>query len=145
VFTTIFLFVVMLLGYGGIVYGGTSQAFLFLGETRGYSAGFIFALTAWAGVAGTGVYVLNAFFGERLEGKYTQFIGALLYIGGWWGLYEVHNTAGIYILYCMQQVGLVVWLWSMYVYIPGNYPTRIRSLGTGWTDGIGHLGPGAGC
>jgi MFS transporter, putative metabolite:H+ symporter len=22
----------------------------------------------------------------------------------------------------------------------GNYPARMRSLGTGWTDGIGHLG-----
>jgi putative MFS transporter len=28
----------------------------------------------------------------------------------------------------------------MYVYIPNNFPTRMRSLGTGWTDGIGHLG-----
>jgi hypothetical protein len=28
----------------------------------------------------------------------------------------------------------------MYVYIPINYPTRMRSLGTGWTDGVGHLG-----
>ena len=32
------------------------------------------------------------------------------------------------------------WLWSMYTYIPSNYPTRMRSLGTGWTDGMGHLG-----
>jgi len=37
-------------------------------------------------------------------------------------------------------VGVCLWLWSMYMYIPGNYPTRMRSLGTGWTDGIGHLG-----
>jgi hypothetical protein len=139
--TTIFLLVVMVLGYGGIVYGGTSQAFLFLGITRGYSAGFIFALTAWAGVAGTAVYVLNVFFGERLERKWTQLIGAVLCAGGWWGgVYEVHNTAALYILFCVQQAGLVLWLWSMYVYIPGNYPTRMRSLGTGWTDGIGHLG-----
>ena len=28
----------------------------------------------------------------------------------------------------------------MYVYIPINYPTRMRALGTGWTDGVGHLG-----
>jgi putative MFS transporter len=34
----------------------------------------------------------------------------------------------------------VLWLWSMYVYIPVNFPTRMRGLGTGWTDGIGHLG-----
>ena len=26
------------------------------------------------------------------------------------------------------------------MYIPQNYPTRMRSLGTGWTDGVGHLG-----
>jgi putative MFS transporter len=28
----------------------------------------------------------------------------------------------------------------MYAYIPNNYPTRMRGLGTGWTDGVGHLG-----
>ena len=26
------------------------------------------------------------------------------------------------------------------MYIPANFPTRMRSLGTGWTDGIAHLG-----
>ena len=26
------------------------------------------------------------------------------------------------------------------MYIPNNYPTRMRGLGTGWTDGVGHLG-----
>ena len=138
--TTVFLFVVMVLGYAGIVYGGASQAFLFLAETRGYSAGFIFAITAWAGVAGTAVYVINAFVGERLEQKYTQFIGAIIYAGAWWGVYQVHNTTWLYVFYLLQEVGLVLWLWSMYMYIPGNYPTRMRSLGTGWTDGIGHLG-----
>ena len=35
---------------------------------------------------------------------------------------------------------MTLWLWSMYVYIPQNYPTRMRALGTGWTDGVGHLG-----
>ena len=28
----------------------------------------------------------------------------------------------------------------MYLIIPPNYPTRMRSLGTGWTDGVGHMG-----
>jgi hypothetical protein len=138
--TTVFLFVVMVLGYAGVVYGGASQAFLFLAESRGYNAGFIFAITAWAGVAGTAVYILNAFIGERLEQKYTQFVGAIIYAGAWWGVYEVHNTTWLYVFYMLQEIGLVLWLWSMYMYIPGNYPTRMRSLGTGWTDGIGHLG-----
>ena len=61
------LLVVMVLGYAGIVYGGASQAFLFLAENRGYSAGFVFALIAWSGVAASAVYLLNAFFGDRFE------------------------------------------------------------------------------
>jgi putative MFS transporter len=28
----------------------------------------------------------------------------------------------------------------MYAYVPLNFPTRMRGLGTGWTDGVGHLG-----
>jgi len=140
VVVTVFLLVVMVLGYGGIVYGGASQAFLFLSENRGYDAGFIFAMTAWSGVAATAVYLLNAFFGERFERKYTQLFGAILFAGGWWGVYAVHNTAALYILYIIIHIGTILWLWSMYVYIPINYPTRMRSLGTGWTDGVGHLG-----
>ena len=63
-----------------------------------------------------------------------------MYAGGWWGVYEVHNTAGMAVLYIIAASGTTLWLWSMYVYIPANYPTRMRSLGTGWTDGVGHLG-----
>jgi putative MFS transporter len=140
VVVTVFLLVVMALGYGGIVYGGTSQVLIFLTVKGGFSAGFIFALSAWAGVAATGAYLLNAFFGDRLERKWTQLIGAILYAAGYWGLYEVHTSVGVYVFYCLSYVGLTLWLWSMYVYIPQNYPTRMRSLGTGWTDGVGHLG-----
>ena len=40
VVVTVFLLVVMVLGYGGIVYGGASQIILFLIVKGGYSAGF---------------------------------------------------------------------------------------------------------
>jgi len=40
----------------------------------------------------------------------------------------------------VATVGTTLGQFSMWVYIPGNYPTRMRSLGTGWTDGVGHLG-----
>ena len=140
VVVTVFLLVVMVLGYGGIVYGVGSQAFLFMVENRHYSAGFLFALTAWSGVAASIVYLLNAFFGERIERKYTQLFGAILFAGCWFGIYNVHNNAAVYALYIGSTVGTILWLWSMYVYIPINYPTRMRSLGTGWTDGVGHLG-----
>jgi putative MFS transporter len=137
---TILLLVVMVLGYGGIIYGNAGYGYLFLAESRGYSASFVFALTAYAALAGAAFYVLNALFGDRLERKYTQIVGAILYAGGWYGIYNVHNTPGVVVLFMVIYIGLVLWLWSMYVYIPANFPTRMRGLGTGWTDGVGHLG-----
>src|SRR5580693_8823959 len=62
VVVTVFLLVVMVLGYG---------------------AGFIFAMAAWAGVVATAVYLLNAFFGERLERRWVQLVGALLFAGAY--------------------------------------------------------------
>jgi MFS family permease len=137
---TVFLLVVMVLGYGGIVYGGASQVLIFLTVNGGYSAGFIFAMTAWAGVVATAIYILNAYFGERLERKWAQLVGAVLFAGAYWGLYEMHGTTAVYVFYSLSLIGATMWLWSMYVYIPQNYPTRMRSLGTGWTDGVAHLG-----
>jgi MFS family permease len=139
-FITILLLVVMAFGYAGVVYGAASQSFLFLSLSRGYSAGFVFALVSWSGVVSSAVYLLNAFIGERFERRWVQLFGAVLFAGGWWGVYEVHNTPGMVTLYLVAGAGGILWLWSMYVYIPNNFPTRMRSLGTGWTDGIGHLG-----
>ena len=144
VFVTVLLLVVMALGYGGIVYGGASQAFLFLSLTRGYSAGFVFALVSWSGVVSSAVYLLNAFVGDRFERRWVQLVGAILFACGWWGMYEVHNTPALVTMYFILGIGTILWLWSMYVYIPANFPTRMRSLGTGWTDGIAHLGAWAG-
>ena len=90
---------------------------------------------------GTGIYLLNAWFGDRLERRWTQLIGAIFYAGGYWIMWQyVHSAVGIYVGYSLSLVGVTLWLWSMYVYIPQNYPTRMRALGTGWTDGVGHLG-----
>ncbi len=140
ILVTVFLLVVMVLGYGGIIYGNGAYGFLFLAETRHYSAGFVFALTTWAGVASTVFYILNALFGERIERKYAQLIGAILFAGGWYGAYVVHSTRALIFFWIVLTIGTTWWLWSMYVYIPNNFPTRMRALGTGWTDGVGHLG-----
>jgi MFS family permease len=140
VVATVLLLVVMALGYGGIVYGGNSQVVLFLVLDRGWSASTVFAITAWGGGVASVAYLINAFFGDRFERKYTQLFGAILFAGGYWGMYETHSTAAVATFFIVSITGGVLWLWSMYVYIPNNYPTRMRSLGTGWTDGIGHLG-----
>jgi putative MFS transporter len=140
VVVTVFLLVVMVLGYGGIVYGSVGYRYLFLAESRHYSAGFIFALAAWAAAASAVLYLLNAFFGERVERKYTQLAGAILFAGGWWGVYAVHDTPALVAFFVVATVGTTLWQFSMWVYIPSNYPTRMRSMGTGWTDGVGHVG-----
>ena len=139
VVVTVFLLVVMVLGYGH-VYGYAGYRFLFLAESRQYSAGFIFALAAWAAAASAVVYLLNALLGERTEPKYTQLAGAIMFAGGWWGVYAVHTTPALVAFFVVATVGTTLWQFSMWVYIPGNYPTRMRSLGTGWTDGVGHVG-----
>jgi hypothetical protein len=43
-------------------------------------------------VVGTVAYLLNAYFGDRFERKWTQFVGAVLFAGGWYGVYSVHST-----------------------------------------------------
>jgi MFS family permease len=136
---TVFLLVVMVLGYG-YVYGYAGYRFLFLAESRHYSAGFIFALAAWAAAASAAVYLLNALLGERVEPKYTQLVGAIMFAGGWWGVYATHTTPALVTFFIVATVGTTMWQFSMWAYIPGNYPTRMRSLGTGWTEGVGHVG-----
>jgi MFS transporter, putative metabolite:H+ symporter len=78
--------------------------------------------------------------GDRLERKWTQLIGATMYAGAYLGMYYEHSAVWTYVFFCLSYMGLTMWLWSMCVCIPQNYPTRMRSLGTGWTDGVGHLG-----
>ena len=137
---TVFLLVVFVLLYGGIVYGNASYAYVFLSESRGYSASFVFALTAWGGLIAAGFYALNAYFGDRVERRIMVLVGAIIMAGGWYGVYLVHNTPALVILYFGQLTGVVIFLWNMYAYVPLNLPTRMRGLGTGWTDGMGHLG-----
>ncbi len=137
---TILLLVVMALGYGGIIYGNAGYAYLFLAKSRGYSASFVFALTAWAGVAGGIAYLFNALFGDRLERKWTQLCRRHRVCRQLVRDLQRAQHPGRGRLVHVAGVGIVLWLWSMYVYIPANYPTRMRGLGTGWTDGLGHMG-----
>jgi MFS family permease len=137
---TVFMLVVFVLLYGGIVYGFSSYSIVFLSVSRGYSAGFVFSLTAWAGLVAAAFYALNAYFGDRVERRYMVLAGAILFAGAWFGLYNVHSTPAVVVLYIAVLTGEVIFLWNMYAYVPLNFPTRMRGLGTGWTDGVGHLG-----
>jgi len=52
-----------------------------------------------------------------------------------WHSVIVLTIAGIF-----ASAGIYLWLFNMYTYTAVAYPTRIRSVGTGWTDGFGHVG-----
>ena len=72
---------------------------MFLSASRGYSAGFVFALTAWGGLVAAAFYALNAFFGDRVERRTMVLLGAIVFAGGWYGMYNVHSTPAVVILY----------------------------------------------
>src|ERR1700742_796132 len=96
---TVFMLVVFVLLYGGIVYGFSSYSIVFLSVSRGYSAGFVFALTAWAGLVAAAFYAINAYFGDKVERRYMVLFGAVLFAGAWLGLYNVHSTPAVVVLY----------------------------------------------
>jgi MFS family permease len=136
---TLPLLLIWVLGYGGIVYGVGAYGYVFL-TARGYGPGFVFALTAWSGLVGAAILGLNALIGERIERKTAIVAGAILFAACWYGLYNVHSTPVVVILYMGSTTGTTLWLWNMYVYTPNVFPTRMRAIGTGWTDGVGHIG-----
>jgi putative MFS transporter len=136
---TILLLLMWILGYGGIIYGNAAYGLVFLAG-RGYSAGFVFAVFALSGLFAAALLGVNALLGESIERKTTIVLGAVIFAGSWYGLYNTHDTAAVVILYTLANIGVVLWLWNMYAYTPNNFPTRMRGLGTGWSDGLGHIG-----
>ena len=72
-------------------------------------------------MAATAAYLVNAFFGDRIERKTTVMIGAILFAVSRYILYNVHDTAALYVLYILGNIGVVLWLWGMYAYIPPNF------------------------
>jgi putative MFS transporter len=139
---TILLLVVWILGYPGIVYGGTSYMPTYL-VAHHWTAHQIFL---WGGVGLiTLPFVVLAFFacsffGERFERKNIIMIAGIVYAAGFLLLLLVHSTAGVAAISVVTTAFGFLWLFNMYNYTSAAYPTRLRSVGTGWTDGVGHLG-----
>jgi len=51
-----------------------------------------------------------------------------------------HSLVALLIAAILVNAGGYLWLFNMYTYTAVAYPTGIRSVGTGWTDGFGHIG-----
>jgi len=141
---TVLLLGCWLLGYSGLVYGPIGFLALYLASV-GFSAQAVFVSGLVAGVIGGAAGLLAAGrLNERVERKTVILAGALLasvglalvfITGAVW-----HSLVALLIAAILVNAGGYLWLFNMYTYTAVAYPTGIRSVGTGWTDGFGHIG-----
>lgn len=138
---TYLLFAVWFLGYSGLVYGFGSFFPTFAVLHVGWTAHQLFF---WTRIAPLPILLITFFavaaFGERYERK-TWVLGSGIGFGIVTLLLLIF-TSNLYLyIIAIGSVGVIyVWLFTMYNYTSAAYPTRLRSVGTGWTDGVGHLG-----
>jgi MFS family permease len=141
---TAFLLIAWVLGYSGIVYGfGSYEAIQLV--ALGFSAQEFFLLLIITGSIGYGGgLLLFSIWNEKFERRTLPLIGAVVFTAGFipvWAFgYLANNHVMEFVGYGILNVGSGMWLFNMYNYTAACYPTRLRSLGTGWTDGVGHLG-----
>ena len=141
---TTLLLICWILGYAGLIYGPIGFSNLYLVKV-GFSAHDIFAAGLVAALVGsTGGLILAGRLNERLERKTLILAGAgvasvglvlSFLVGTYW-----HSLPLLALASTVTTAGLYVWLFNMYTYTAVAFPTRIRSVGTGWTDGFGHIG-----
>lgn len=137
---TLLLLVCWFLGYGGIVYGVAAYRLVFIAE-HNHGHDFTFGLSFTAAVIGGLALLVNSYWGEKVERRDTIVLGAVLFTIGWVVAFKWVGTTwllvgGVWV----GTIGTALWLFNMYTYTANAFPTRLRSVGTGWTDGIGHLG-----
>ena len=141
---TVLLLVCWLQGYSGLIYGTIGFQNLYLARV-GFPAQSIFIAGLIASVLGGAAGPLFAGrLNERFERRFLILAGAVLASAGLclvlgtgaaWHSVLILTVAGI-----LASAGIYLWLFNMYTYSAVAYPTRIRSVGTGWTDGFGHVG-----
>ncbi len=138
---TLILFAVWFLGYSGIVYGGASF-FPTFAVGAGWSPHLLFGITRLVAVPIALVaFFAVAAFGERFERKTWLVVSSVIYSICFLLLFtSLHNIPVQVVLISIATPFATIWLFTTYNYTSAAYPTRVRSVGTGWTDGVGHLG-----
>jgi MFS family permease len=138
---TVVLLAVWFFGYSGIVYGGASF-FPTWAVLHGWSAHQLFFVSRiLAAPIAIAIFFLVAAFGERFERKTWMLVGSILYSAAFLLLFAFpHSFYPQAVLISLATPAAGIWLFTAYNYTSAAYPTRVRSVGTGWTDGVGHLG-----
>ena len=137
---TILLAVVWFLAYGGMIYGQGSYLSLFLVGTDHFTAHQLFAEGLISGLVGAAVFLVFSSVGERVERKFIIVGGCVIYLIGGCLLPVASGVSWPFALAVVMQLGEYIFFMNLYSYTALSYPTRLRSAGTGWTDGVGHCG-----
>lgn len=138
---TYLLWGVWFLGYSGLVYGFSSFFTTFAVLHVHWTAHQVFLYTRILPVP----FIILTFYvvaaiGERYERKTLVLIAGTAF-AVLVSLVALFTGNAFLILITIVTHGLAsFWLFTMYNYTSAAYPTRLRSVGTGWTDGVGHLG-----
>jgi putative MFS transporter len=142
---SILLLICWITGYSGIVYGFGSISTIIL-VTYEWSPHFIFLGVGLTTLVGGGAgFFLNSYLNERIERRGSIGAATIVYTAGLVMFYlfsgfVYRNELGLLAGMTLGYFGVGVYLFQMYNYTTASYPTRLRSIGTGWTDGVGHLG-----
>lgn len=126
--------------YAGGLYGFSQFASVHL-AARGLSPAIILTVSG-VGLAAGGVLglIVLAAIGERLERKTTIFLSSLVFSAGVLMMMLGDDlwipAAGVF----LTGFSISVTLANIQLYASNAFPTRFRSAGVGWTDGIGHSG-----
>lgn len=140
---TALLFLCWFLGYSGLVYGPLGFLNLYLAR-EGFSAQSAFLAGLVSVIGAVGGLLISARLNERFERKTLILTGAIVASVGLCLVFVTthvfHNFLLFVLVNTLPPAGIYLWLFNMYTYTAVAYPTRIRAVGTGWTDGFGHLG-----
>jgi putative MFS transporter len=137
---TILLAIVWFLAYGGMIYGQGSYLSLFLVGTDHFDAHQLFAQGLVSGLVGAAIFLIFSNIGERVERKTIIVTGCVVYLIGGILLVFAQGVTWPFVFAVIMQLGEYIFFMNLYSYTALSYPTRLRSAGTGWTDGIGHCG-----
>jgi MFS family permease len=141
---TVILLIVWVLLYAGVDYGYGSYIGVYVIE-HGYDAHQLFTIFLIGGIGGLFALVAGVMLGERVERKTLVFAAGLMMCAGGLIYYlQPQSYAWLVVGSVIFNGGVGSFLSNMYNYTATAYPTRLRTLGVGWTDGVGHAGAVAG-
>ena len=143
-YRTVVLLVVWVFFYAGIDYGFNSYQGVYIIDA-GWSAHQLFLMFLYGGIFGAAAIGLTALIGERVERK-TWIAGAGVLVCFSAIIYYKfpHSFAWMVTATAIGSIAVGVFVTNLYNYTASAYPTRVRAVGTGWTDGVGHGGAVAG-